>query len=133
LTPHPGEASRLLDVSVKQIESNRYQSCNDIGINFNSVCLLKGAGTVICKSDTQDSKLWVCDAGNPGMATAGMGDLLTGVIGTFLAQGYSPENAAVFAVCAHAEAGDRVATQYGQRGMISSDLLQPLRAIFNGL
>jgi NAD(P)H-hydrate epimerase len=67
------------------------------------------------------------------MATAGMGDLLTGIIGAFLAQGFAAQKAAVYGVCAHAEAGDRVALQYGQRGMITSDLLQPLRAIINGL
>ncbi|MFT5544008.1 MAG: NAD(P)H-hydrate repair Nnr-like enzyme with NAD(P)H-hydrate dehydratase domain, partial [Arenicella sp.] len=79
------------------------------------------------------SQCWICKGGNPGMATAGMGDLLTGIIGAFLAQGFTAQKAAVYGVCAHAEAGDRVAIQYGQRGMIASDLLQPLRAIVNGL
>lgn len=81
----------------------------------------------------KETQPWVCDGGNPGMATAGMGDLLTGVIAAFLANGFTSEKAAVYGVCAHAQAGDRVANQYGQRGMIASDLLQPLRAIVNGL
>jgi hydroxyethylthiazole kinase-like uncharacterized protein yjeF len=134
LTPHPGEASRLLNCNIAKVESDRYVSSQHIAQKYQSVCVLKGAGTIIQMHEShQVHDCFVCKGGNPGMATAGMGDLLTGVIGAFLAQGFTSQKAAVYGVCAHAEAGDRVAIQYGQRGMIASDLLQPLRAIVNGL
>ena len=96
--------------------------------------MFKGGGSIIQSADLNEVSVpCVCEGGNPGMATAGMGYLLTGVIGAFLAQCFTSQKAAVYGVCAHAEAGDRVAIQYGQRGMIASDLLQPLRAIVNGL
>jgi hydroxyethylthiazole kinase-like uncharacterized protein yjeF len=134
LTPHPGEASRLLNCSIPTIENDRYFASESIAQKYMSTCVLKGAGTVIQTDGAhQEPPCWVCKGGNPGMATAGMGDLLTGIIGAFLAQGFAAQKAAVYGVCAHAEAGDRVAIQYGQRGMITSDLLQPLRAIINGL
>ena len=134
LTPHPGEASRLLNCNIANIENDRYLACQNIAQKYQSTCVLKGAGTIIqTDGKHQQPDYWVCKGGNPGMATAGMGDLLTGVIGAFLAQGFTSQKAAVYGVCAHAEAGDRVAIQYGQRGMITSDLLQPLRAIVNGL
>jgi len=134
LTPHPGEASRLLQCNITKIESDRYLSSKHIAQQYHATCILKGAGTIIQMNGChQEPQCWVCKGGNAGMATAGMGDLLTGVIGAFLAQGFSPHKAAVYGVCAHAEAGDRVAIQYGQRGMIASDLLQPLRAIVNGI
>lgn len=134
LTPHPGEASRLLNCNIAEIESNRYASSQHIAKKYQSVCVLKGAGTIIQMHEShQEPHCFVCKGGNAGMATAGMGDLLTGVIGAFLAQGFTSQKAAIYGVCAHAESGDRVAIQYGQRGMIASDLLQPLRAIINGL
>jgi NAD(P)H-hydrate epimerase len=134
LTPHPGEASRLLNCNIATIENDRYLASKNIAQKYNSTCVLKGAGTIIqADGKHQEPQCWVCKGGNPGMATAGMGDLLTGIIGTFLAQQSTSQKAAVYGVCAHAEAGDRVAIQYGQRGMIASDLLQPLRAIVNGL
>jgi NAD(P)H-hydrate epimerase len=134
LTPHPGEASRLLHCSIAEIENDRFLASKNIAQQYQSTCVLKGAGTIIQTVGSQlELQCWVCNGGNAGMATAGMGDLLTGVIGAFLAQGFASEKAAVYAVCAHAEAGDRVAKQYGQRGMLASDLLQPLRATINGL
>jgi hydroxyethylthiazole kinase-like uncharacterized protein yjeF len=134
LTPHPGEASRLLNCNIATIENDRYLASKNIAQKYNSTCVLKGAGTIIqADGKHQEPQCWVCKGGNPGMATAGMGDLLTGIIGAFLAQKFTSQKAAVYAVCTHAEAGDRVAIQYGQRGMIASDLLQPLRAIVNGL
>ena len=134
LTPHPGEASRLLGCTISQIENNRYLASENIAQEFQAGCVLKGAGTIIHSHNVQQKPpCWICVGGNPGMATAGMGDLLTGIIGAFLAQGLTAQQGAVYGVCAHSEAGDRVANQYGQRGMIASDLLQPLRAIVNGL
>jgi len=136
LTPHPGEASRLLKVSISEVESDRYNSCRNLALIFNAMSLLKGAGTVMCSASHRNSAqpfYWICSGGNPGMATAGMGDLLTGVIGAFLAQGMSAEQGGLYGVCAHAEAGDKVASTYGQRGMMASDLLPSLRATINNL
>jgi hydroxyethylthiazole kinase-like uncharacterized protein yjeF len=134
LTPHPGEASRLLNCNITKIEDDRYLASKNMAQKYIATCVLKGAGTIIqTDGSLLKSQCWVCKGGNPGMATAGMGDLLTGIIGSFLAQGFTAQKAAVYGVCAHAEAGDRVAIQYGQRGMIAADLLQPLRAIVNGL
>lgn len=136
LTPHPGEASRLLNLSIIEVESDRYNSCKNIALTFNAMSLLKGAGTVMCSASHRDSAdpfYWICSGGNPGMATAGMGDLLTGVIGAFLAQGMPLEQGVVYGVSAHAEAGDKVASTYGQRGMMASDLLPALRATINNL
>lgn len=134
LTPHPGEASRLLQCTIAKIENDRYLTSKNIAQKYKATSVLKGAGTIIQSNGSNlETQCWVCKGGNPGMATAGMGDLLTGIVGAFLAQGFSSQKAAVLGVCAHAEAGDRIAKQYGQRGMIASDLLQPLRAIVNGL
>jgi NAD(P)H-hydrate epimerase len=134
LSPHPKEASRLLGCSLEEVENNRYQASKDIAEKYHATCILKGAGTVIHSQGLEPNICtWVCEGGNPGMATAGMGDTLTGILGAFLAQGCEQEKAAVYAVCAHAEAADRLAMQYGQRGMISSDLFKPLRAIVNEL
>jgi ADP-dependent NAD(P)H-hydrate dehydratase / NAD(P)H-hydrate epimerase len=130
LTPHPGEAARLLDISVQEIELDRYAACQAIAKRYGAVCVLKGAGTIICQAD--DSALsYVCADGNPGMATAGMGDVLSGVLGAMLGQGLTIIEATMYGVCLHAAAGDRVASEYGQRGMIASDLFQPLRALSN--
>ncbi|MGS2719242.1 NAD(P)H-hydrate dehydratase [Paraglaciecola aestuariivivens] len=133
ITPHPGEASRLLNCTIADIESDRYAASHSLSQRLNAVCVLKGAGSIICAPKTSDWPVsLVCTGGNPGMATAGMGDLLTGVAAALLGQNFSAQNAALYAVCMHAEAGDRVANQYGQRGMIASDLFCALRAIVNG-
>ncbi len=129
LTPHPGEAARLLNVQVDDIEYNRYAACANLATQYSASCVLKGAGSVI--SHSKSSLSWVCTGGNPGMATAGMGDVLTGIVGGLLAQGLPSEQAAIYATCIHAEAGDRTASEGGQRGMIASDLFLPLRNIVN--
>ena len=129
LTPHPGEAARLLGSTVKDVERDRYAACRRIAQQYGGVTILKGAGTLI--SGVANQHLYVCADGNPGMATAGMGDVLSGVVAAMAAQGVDNLNAANYAVCLHAAAGDRVASLYGQRGMIASDLFEPLRAILN--
>ncbi|MDU0353616.1 NAD(P)H-hydrate dehydratase [Paraglaciecola aquimarina] len=123
----------MLNCEISAIENDRFLGSKQIADSFMSTCILKGNGTLIYShtQDTEEQCHGVCNGGNPGMATAGMGDLLTGIVGALLAQGMTEQQAATYAVCAHAEAGDRVAREYGQRGMIASDLLQPLRAIIN--
>ena len=129
LTPHPGEAARLLGVNVAEVQADRFAAARAIARRYGGVCVLKGSGTLIAIRD--DQPLWLCDRGNPGLATGGSGDVLSGVIAALLAQGLVPFEAARLGVWAHACAGDRVAAS-GERGMMASDLLQPLRNILNG-
>lgn len=129
LTPHPGEAARLLDVSIADIEQDRFSAARKLASRYGAVVVLKGAGSLIVDSD---GRLDVCPWGNPGMASGGMGDLLTGIIAGLLAQGCDAWQAACLGVGLHARAGDRAA-QAGERGLLASDLLLPLRALGNGL
>jgi len=107
LTPHPGEAARLLDECSLQIHSDRFAAASRIQQRYAGVVVLKGAGTVIHGQGSIPAA--VCSDGNPGMASGGMGDVLTGVIAGLLAQGYGTQQAAEMGVCLHAAAADRVA------------------------
>ena len=127
LTPHPGEASRLLQTTTTQIQQDREIAAIKLQKKFDGISILKGAGSIIAGPN---ESLAICGAGNPGMATAGMGDVLSGVIAGLLSQGLLMIIAAKLAVCLHAEAGD-LAAKSGQRGMIASDLFAPLRVLVN--
>ena len=127
LTPHPGEAARLLQCGTADIAADRYQAVRELAARYGGVAVLKGSGTLIAR---QGAPVMVCDAGNPGMASGGMGDVLTGVIGGLLAQGLSLFDAAQAGVLAHALAGDAAARD-GERGLLASDLLPCLRRIVN--
>jgi ADP-dependent NAD(P)H-hydrate dehydratase / NAD(P)H-hydrate epimerase len=129
LTPHPGEAARLLDKSIAEVQVDRFASARELAHRYNAVVVLKGSGSLIANPD---GRLDVCIWGNPGMASGGMGDLLTGVIAALLAQGCSAWDAARIGVGLHARAGD-LAARRGERGLLASDLLEPLRALGNGL
>ena len=126
LTPHPGEASRLLGMSVKEVQADRRAALSALQTTFGGTTVLKGAGTLV----STDSLPFVCTAGNPGMGSAGMGDVLTGVIASLVGQGLDLATAAAVGVEAHARAGDRAAAT-GERGLIASDLLDELRAVVN--
>jgi NAD(P)H-hydrate epimerase len=126
LTPHPGEAARLLGVSSGEVQRDRYIHAETLHDRWQAVCVLKGAGTVVADATGTS----VCAAGNPGMASGGMGDLLSGVIGALIAQGLSAAEAARLGVCVHAEAGD-LAAREGERGLVASDLLAFLRPLLN--
>jgi NAD(P)H-hydrate epimerase len=126
LTPHPGEAARLLDETTAVIQADRFAAAEAIQQRYGGICILKGAGTVVQGADT----VWVCSDGNPGMGSGGMGDVLTGVIAGLLAQGLTLEMAATAAVCVHGHAADIVARE-GQRGMLAMDLLPVLRHLVN--
>ncbi|MDR1057143.1 MAG: NAD(P)H-hydrate dehydratase [Coxiellaceae bacterium] len=128
LTPHPGEAARLLDITTRKIQVDRLESLQRIQKIFGGVCILKGAGTLI---GMQGEKIRVCDVGNPGMASAGMGDILTGMLAGLLAQGLSLFNAAKLGVLVHALAGDIVATKHGKIGILAMDLLPEVRSLLN--
>jgi hydroxyethylthiazole kinase-like uncharacterized protein yjeF len=128
LTPHPGEAARLLKTTTAEVQHDRIASIKKIQQQFQGVCVLKGAGSLVLGDDKIPV---ICEAGNPGMATAGMGDVLSGVIGGLLAQQLPIEVAAKLGVLIHALAGDRAAKQSGERGMMASDLMVHLRELVN--
>ena len=125
LSPHPGEAARLLGQTVEEIQSDRIAAAIGLQKKYGGVMVLKGAGTVVVDSE---EVIGICGEGNPGMATGGMGDVLTGVIAGLLAQGVSLSQAARLGVCLHARAGD-LAAKEGQRGLLASDLLSFLRRL----
>jgi len=129
LTPHPGEAARLLGCPVSEVERDRFAAARALAQRYGAVVVLKGAGSLIA---SPDGRLDVCPWGNPGMASGGMGDLLTGIIAALLAQGCAAADAARLGVGLHARAGDRAARD-GERGLIASDLLAPLHHLINGL
>jgi len=127
LTPHVGEAARLLETTTDQVQADRFTAVKKIQLRFGGVIVLKGAGTLI--ADQQES-VHVCTLGNPGMASGGMGDVLTGVLAGLVAQGLSLKEAACVGTCLHGQAGDRAA-QEGERGLLAGDLFQWLRYYAN--
>ena len=127
LTPHPGEASRLLNTSVAVIESNRFSAAAKIQKKFNATVVLKGSGTVICHKSGGTQKWGICESGNPGMATGGMGDVLTGIIAGLLAQGLTLKEAAEAGVDLHAKAADQASLEFGEAGLTSSDVINELK------
>ncbi|WP_428819829.1 NAD(P)H-hydrate dehydratase [Microbulbifer sp. MCCC 1A16149] len=124
LTPHVGEAARLLGISNEEVIADRVAAARAIQQKFSGVVILKGAGTLITHSDGVD----LINSGNPGMASGGMGDLLTGIVAALLGQGLQPAAAARLAVWLHGAAGDRAA-EAGQRGLLATDLLPHVRAL----
>ena len=126
LTPHPGEAGRLLGADARAIEADRFEAARAIAGRYGGVVVLKGAGTLICDGATTT----VIDAGNPGLAAGGSGDVLTGVIAALVAQGFALMEAASLGACAHAHAAD-LAARSGERGMIARDVIAKLRSALN--
>lgn len=123
LTPHPGEAARLLGCDSADIQADRFAAARELARQHQCVVILKGAGSLVGRPD---GRLAVCPWGNPGMASGGMGDVLSGVVGALLAQGLDAWQAACVGTSLHSRAGDRAARR-GQRGMLASDLLPALR------
>ncbi|EQA6241578.1 TPA: bifunctional ADP-dependent NAD(P)H-hydrate dehydratase/NAD(P)H-hydrate epimerase [Enterobacter ludwigii] len=127
LTPHPGEAARLLNCSVAEIESDRLLSARRLVKRYGGVAVLKGAGTVVAS----DEAMGIVDAGNAGMASGGMGDVLSGIIGALLGQKLPLYDAACAGCVAHGVAADKLAARYGTRGMLATDLFCTLRRVVN--
>jgi len=131
LTPHPGEAARLLGCSTNEIQSNRYMAVKKIQEKYDGICVLKGAGSLI----SCDDKISACPLGNPGMASAGMGDVLSGVLGSCIAQAIHNKidiiEAVLFAVSLHAAAGDACALVDGEKGLLASDLFPYIKKLIN--
>ena len=130
ITPHPGEAARLLACDIPAIEGDRFMAVRELAKKYGAVAVLKGAGSLIADPD---GRVAVCPWGNPGMASGGMGDLLTGVIAALLAQGCPVWEAACLGVGLHARAGDAAARKDGERGLLATDLLPALRRLSNGM
>ncbi|MFT4257579.1 MAG: NAD(P)H-hydrate dehydratase [Pseudoxanthomonas sp.] len=129
LTPHPGEAARLLGVSTTEVQRDRFAAARGIAQRYGATVVLKGAGTIVTAPEATPR---VIGAGNPGMAVGGMGDLLTGVIAALRGQGLSAFDAAGTGALLHSLAGD-AAAQEGERGLLPSDLLPHLRRLANPL
>jgi len=130
VTPHPGEMSRLVGRPVAEIQADRLGTARRAARAWGVVVVLKGAGTVVA---APDGAAWLNATGNPGLATAGSGDVLAGAIGTFLAQGLPPLEAALVAVSAHGLAGDLAARDIGRRGLLASDIAHRLPRALDSL
>ncbi len=128
LTPHPGEAARLLSTTSAAVQSDRHAAARALSESFGCVVVLKGAGTLVAALSRTTR---VIAAGNPGMAVGGMGDVLTGVIAALRAQGLPAFDAATAGALLHGAAGDIAARDGGERGLMPSDLFLPLRRLAN--
>ncbi|MFB4391582.1 MULTISPECIES: NAD(P)H-hydrate dehydratase [unclassified Pseudomonas] len=124
LTPHPGEAARLLGVSIEAVQTDRPGAARKLARRHDSVCVLKGAGTLVA---APDGRLALCGRGHPAMAGAGLGDVLTGVLAALLAQGLNAWQAACLGVWLHACAGERLGIK--GRGLAASDLVPAIREL----
>ena len=129
ITPHPGEAGRLLGLGTAEVQTDRITAATTLTRRYGATTILKGAGSLVCGADGE-TPLWLCRRGNPGMAAPGMGDVLTGVVAALVAQRLPPSLAAVCGVEVHARAGD-LAAGSRQRGMLASDLVDALRSVVN--
>jgi ADP-dependent NAD(P)H-hydrate dehydratase / NAD(P)H-hydrate epimerase len=127
LTPHPGEAARLLGSTSAVVQSDRLRAARELQSRFGGHVVLKGAGSIV---QSRAELPYICDRGNPGMAAAGMGDVLTGVIAGIVAQCGDLALAARAGVFVHAQAGD-LAARGGERGLLASDVLRQVRACVN--
>jgi len=130
LTPHPGEMARLVGVSVDEVQSDRVGMAKKVALEWHKTIVLKGAHTVIAAPDGQSR---ISSIANPGLASAGTGDVLVGVIAGLLAQGLSLFDAAACGVFLHGEAGEMVRARLGNAGMIASDLLPVLPLVIKQL
>lgn len=127
LTPHPGEAGRLLGCSTAEVQADRFTAVSELASRYDAAVVLKGAGSLIAARGETTA---LVDRGNPGMAVGGMGDVLTGIVAALLAQGLSHFESARLGAYVHAAAGDRAAAA-GERGLAALDLIAALRAVVN--
>ncbi len=130
LTPHPGEMARMLGTSVQEVENDRIQTARDFAQKYGVTLVLKGARSLVA---SQGGDVFINPTGNPGMASGGMGDVLTGMIGGFLAQGLTPLEAAKMGVYLHGLTGDYVARRKGERGLTAMDLVEDAPQVLNAL
>lgn len=126
LTPHAGEAASLLGVSVAQVESDRFATAQAIQQQYGGAVVLKGAGTIVVLSSGAQ---YLCDAGNAGMASGGMGDVLSGLLGALIVQGMSIDDAALLGTLLHSTAADQAVQKTGMRGLLATDLLAEVQQL----
>ena len=131
LTPHPGEAAALLNCSIADIQQDRFAAVRKLDAIWGGACLLKGSGSLICASEQQQQHVYLSSEGNAGMASAGMGDVLSGIVASLVAQGHPLQQSLCCAVCIHGEAADLSMQANGQRGMVATDLLPYIRQLVN--
>ncbi len=124
LTPHPGEAARLLESTTREVQADRFAAARALQQRYGGVVVLKGNGSLVADG----RQLLLSDYGNPGMASGGMGDVLSGVIGALLAQHLPPVEAAALGVCLHGASAD-LAAEEGQRGLLATDLIPRMRSL----
>ncbi len=129
LTPHPGEAARLLGCRTAEVQADRFAAVAALQQRYGGGVILKGAGSLVAAGD---GSLGLVGDGNPGMASGGMGDVLSGVLGALLAQGLALPAAARLGACLHAVAADRAAGRHGQRSLLATDLLPELGGLLDG-
>ncbi|NJD01771.1 MAG: NAD(P)H-hydrate dehydratase [Ruminiclostridium sp.] len=123
ITPHPGEMARLTGLSIREVQNDRLKVAADFAEQYGVTVVLKGSGTVVA---LPDGTIYVNTTGNPGMATGGAGDVLTGIIASLAGQGVKLSDAAVAGVYLHGLAGDAAAGKKGMHGMIASDIIEEL-------
>ncbi len=128
ITPHPGEAARLLGISTEEVQSDRPTAAQQLAKRMNCSVVLKGAGSLCV---TSEGKTWLNNTGNPGMSSPGMGDVLSGMIAAFIAQGLSTDNAMLLAVHLHCAAGDALAAQQASIGMTATEVTEWSRWLLN--
>ncbi len=133
ITPHPGEAARLLGCGTRDVSEDRFTATAELCHKMEAVTLLKGAGSLIADAHGDESDISICVQGNPGMATAGSGDVLAGIIGGLLAQGRTPMEATLCGTCLHAASGDLAARDLGQRSLNATDILSRLPELLRDL
>jgi ADP-dependent NAD(P)H-hydrate dehydratase / NAD(P)H-hydrate epimerase len=129
LTPHLGEAAMLCDATINEVMHDPMKFAFDIAHKYHAICVLKSATTLVCDSDKH---YYIASVGSPGMASGGMGDLLSGIIGSLLSQGNDALKSALLAVVIHGHAGEMEEEKYGAIGMCATDLLDDIRLSLNG-
>ena len=129
-TPHPGEAARLLGCSTEFVESDRFRTVKELVKLLGGTCLLKGSGS-LTSSECAPDIIYLCSEGNAGMASGGMGDVLSGIVASLIAQGLSCVDALNCGICIHGEAGDLASRANGERGLRATDLFPFLAKLLN--
>lgn len=130
ITPHPGEAARLLGIEIEEVQADRTAAVRKLAQKFAATVVLKGADSLVA---TRDGKLYLNKTGNPGMSSAGMGDVLTGMIAALIAQGMGADDALLLAVHLHGAAGDALAEQVATIGMSATEVTEWARWLLNQL
>ncbi|MCY4050897.1 MAG: NAD(P)H-hydrate dehydratase [Gammaproteobacteria bacterium] len=131
LTPHPGEAAALLDCDSMDIQTDRIESAREITSIYGGICILKGSGTIVAYSESETPK--ICDRGNPGMATAGMGDVLSGILGAYSIYDMSISKCAELGVWVHSYAADLAIEESTEHSLIASDVIDVLPKVYQAL